>query len=164
MNIRDLLSIKKRDYFYIMHLSYDGRQRRRLWNYAREGNLIGLSHGDVNDDWNKVQKFVAVSDTWRRQFDTFCNRMVVDDIVLVLHGWFSLLGIAEVSKPRHRYDERLSMGVEPFFDHVREVRWIRRFEYDNRLALPEPLEGFNNTLSIVDPTKKYWPILINLDV
>jgi len=164
MKIKDLLSEKGRDYFYIMHLSYDGRERERLWNYAKEKNLIGLSHRDVNDDWNKVQKFVKVSDIWRRQFDMFCNAMIVGDVVLVLSGWMSLLGIAEVSKPRHQYDEDLSLGVEPFFDHYRKVRWIRKLEYTDRLTIPEPIEGFNNTLSKVKYHTHRWSILTNLNV
>lgn len=45
--------LKGRDYFYIMHLNYANQGERtmeireRLWNYARENEVIGLNHNFV---------------------------------------------------------------------------------------------------------------------
>jgi hypothetical protein len=165
MKVKDLLSEKGKDYVYIMHLSYEGRERERLWNYAERREIIGLDHRDVNDDWNNVRESVEISRIWRKQFDMFCNEMKVGDLVLVLNGWDSLLGIAEVIEHRHQYDENLSSGIaERFFNHIRKVRWIRDYEYANRLRLSQPIEGFNNTLSQVKPNTQRWSTLINLNI
>jgi len=165
MTVRNLLSEKGNDYFYIMHLSYERRERERLWNYAERRKIIGLEHHDVNDDWNNVRESVEISGIWRKQFEMFCNEMKVDNLVLVLNGWDSLLGIAEVIERHHQYDENLSSGsVERFFDHIRKVRWIRDYEYANRRRLPQPIEGFNNTLSKVKPNTHRWSILTNLNI
>lgn len=165
MTVRDLLSEKGKDYFYIMHLSYEGRERERLWNYAERREIIGLEHGDVNDDWNDVRESVEISGIWRKQFEMFCNEMKVGDLVFVLNGWDSLLGIAEVIERRYQYDENLSSGsAERFFDHIRRVHWRRIYGYANRLRLPHPIEGFNNTLYKVKPNTHRWSILINLSI
>jgi hypothetical protein len=166
MKLADLLSSRKKDYFYIMHLSYNGGERERLWNYAREHNLIGLDlPDDVTDDWIKVREKVkgSIPNIWVRQFDIFCNEMAVGDIVLILSGWDSLLGIAEITERNHRYDISLS-GKEftGFFDHIRRVRWIREYEYTNRLPLSQPIEGFNNTLSKVKSSSRRWSHLTGL--
>lgn len=168
MKVEDLLSEKEKDYFYIMHLSYNGRERKRLWNYAKENNLIGLDYPDVvTDDWNKIREAVkgSLPPIWVKQFDMFCNEMKVGDIVLVLSGWDSLLGIAEIIEYRYQYDKNLSQGiVEPFFDHVRQVQWIIKYEYANRLSIPQPIKGFNNTLSRVESHTHRWLILKNLNI
>jgi hypothetical protein len=165
MTLRDLLCEKGNDYFYIMHMSYEGRDRERLWNIAERRNIIGLEHRDVNDYWNNVRGSVEISGIWRKQFEMFCNEMKIGDLVLVLHGWDSLLGIAEVIEDRYHYDENFSSGgVERFFDHFRRVRWIRDYQYSNRLRLPQPILGFNNTLSVVRPNIHRWSVLINLNI
>jgi predicted nuclease of predicted toxin-antitoxin system len=42
LRLRKLLSQIGRNYFYLMHLSYDGEDRAELWDYAYRNNLIGL--------------------------------------------------------------------------------------------------------------------------
>lgn len=166
MGFKALLSEKGKDYFYIMHLSYNGRERERLWNYARENNLIGLDVPSiVTDNWIKVRESAKKSlpNIWVRQFDIFCNEMKVGDIVVTLNGWGSLLGVAKITESHHRYDKELS-DKEIFFDHVRQVQWIKRREYANRLLIPEPIKGFNNTLSKVMPHTRRWSILTNLGI
>jgi hypothetical protein len=165
MKVKDLLSEKGNDYFYIMHLSYNGRERKRLWNYAERREIIGLDHHDVNRDWNNVRESVEISRIWRKQFEMFCNEMKVGDLVLVLNGWNSLLGVAEVIEHRYQYDKNLSSGtVERFFDHFRKVRWRIIYGYANLRRLPQPIEGFNNTLFKVKPNTNRWSILINLNI
>jgi hypothetical protein len=57
MNFQDLLAGKRKDYFYIMHLSYNGDRREKLWNYAKDRGLIGLDvQGIVTDDGLKFEK------------------------------------------------------------------------------------------------------------
>lgn len=161
-----MLSEMQKDSFYITHLSYNGRERERLWNYAKENNLIGLDAPSiVTDNWVKVRESARklLPNIWVRQFDIFCNEMKMGDIVLALNGWDSLLGIAEIAEIHHRYDRKLSEN-ENFFDHVRQVKWIRKYEYANRHPIPEPIRGFNNTLSKVTPNTQRWSILTSLDV
>jgi hypothetical protein len=168
MNITDLVSTRKKDYFYIMHLSYNGDERERLWDYAREHDLIGLDlPDDVTDDWIRVREKVkgSIPSIWVRQFDIFCNEMTVGDIVLILSGWDSLLGIAEITECNHRYDRSLSgRELTGFFDHIRRVRWIREYEYAHRIPLSQPIQGFNNTLSTVRPSSQRWSNLTGLNV
>jgi len=95
----------------------------------------------------------------------FCNEMKKGDIVLILSGWDSLLGVAEIIESRYQYDRNLSERiVEPFFDHVRQVRWDRKYEYASRLTIPQPIRGFNNTLYRVEPPTRRWLILENLEI
>ena len=167
MKVEDLLSRKNKDYFYIMHLSYQGRERERLWNYAKENNLIGLDYSRlVKDDWNRIRKPIqGLPRIWVRQFEIFCNAMKKGDIVLILSGQDSLLGIAEIIESRYQYDRNLSEGiVESFFDHIRQVRWLREYEYANRLTIPQSIKGFNNTLCRVEPPTRRWSILKNLNI
>jgi len=162
MKLKTLLSDKEKEYFYIMHLSYEGDDRERLWKYGKDKEIIGLSHNWVDGDWVKVRGSVknSLSNTWIRQFDTFCNEMNEGDVVLVLKGWDSLLGVAEIKKQKYEYKKRLK-GV--FFDHIRDVTWTREYEFDTR-PIPKPVKGFNNTLSKVTPSSKWWPILADLDI
>jgi hypothetical protein len=168
MKLSAVLSDKGKDYFYIMHLSYNGSRRKELWEYASKENLIGLDAPRiVRENWIDARKKESVrrqlGAIWIRQFDTFCFEMGVGDIVLVLSGWDSLLGIAEIVKREHKYDKELSAS-ERFFDHVRHVKWVKKYEYDKRQMLPEPLVGFNNTLSKITPHSPRWLILTNLNV
>ena len=166
MKVGQLLSDTGEEYFYIMHLSYEGRERRRLWQYAQRDRVIGLSHHAVNGDWVEVRELVMGSlvPIWVRQFDMFCCEIGRDDIILILCGWDSLLGIAQTAETHHRYDEQLVTGHDPFFDHVRRVCWIREYEYDAGIPVYPPIEGFNNTLSKVRPHTRRWAILTNIDV
>ncbi len=171
MKVGDLLSQRKMDYFYIMHLSYDGRESEKLWDYARQNSQIGLQLPDiVTNDWNKIKGSIkkgSIERVWTRQFELFCNKIKVGDIVLVLCGWDSLLGIAEIAQP---YQFVRSMGYSSitqtgiFFDHVRKVSWIEKYAYSKRLMIPQPAKGFNNTLSRVEPTTKRWMALTNLNI
>ena len=166
MKFSTMLSDKGKDYFYIMHLSYNGNKREELWNYAKDNNLIGLdAPGIVTENWTEARKRESVRRqlgvTWIRQFDTFCFEMGVGDLVLVLCGWDSLLGVAEIVRRKHRYDRELSAS-EKFFDHVKPVKWIKKYEYANRERLAEPLVSFNNTVSKVTPRSRRWSALTSL--
>jgi len=157
-----LLSGEGKDYFYIMHLSYDGEERERLWNYAKENNIIGLSHKYVEDDWTKVRKKAKnlVGKGWVRQFDSFC-RLEKGDIVMLLNGMDSVLGVAIATESKHRYDENLN---DVFFDHTRRVEWKVKYEFTRRKNLPKLLEGFSHTLSRVTKKSPRWHMLVNLDL
>ena len=164
MNFGDLLSSEKRDYFYIMHLSYgnDEKERKRLWNYATENNIIGLDLPDkVKKDWVTLSELErqVVSNVWTRQFDLFCNEMKTGDYVLALNGQLSLLGIAKIKDPKHRFDKRLT-GKEKtgFFDHIRRVDWKLKYEYGG-IPLSQQLKGFNRTLFKVTPQSSWWDSL-----
>ncbi|MEM2506001.1 MAG: hypothetical protein QXF61_03020 [Nitrososphaeria archaeon] len=166
MKLKDLLNSKGKNHFYIVHLSYNGKNREKLWNFAKENSLIGLDlPGIVYDDWLKIRNSVArrVSKTWIRQFDTFCTEMQVGDVVIVLNGWDSVLGVAEITRDRHEYN-RIFSDKQIFFDHIRKVKWLKTNEYNARQKLPTQLKGFNNTLSKVTPKSKRWELLTNLDV
>lgn len=166
MKLRDLLISKGKNYFYIMHLSYNSKNKEKLWNFAKENSLIGLDvPGIVYDDWLKIRNSVMrmLSKTWIRQFDTFCSEMQVGDIVIVLNGWDSVLGIAEIIKNRHGYNRKFS-AKQIFFDHIRKVKWLKTYEYDARQKLPTQLKGFNNTLSKITPKSTRWELLTQLDI
>jgi len=165
MRLGELLSKRGLNYFYIMHLSYDGEERERLWNYAKENDIIGLDYPDeVRDDWNRVRESVRdkIPRIWVRQFDMFCNEMREGDIVVTLEGWFSLLGVAEVVKG---YEYQCGLyGSEEFFDHVRRVRWIKKHDYGKHPRLQHPIEGFRNTLYRVEPSTRRWKNLFTADI
>jgi len=170
MKFETLLSSYKKDYFYIMHLSYNGAERERLWNYAKDRNLIGLDAPRyVKGNWLDVRETAkkSLGSGWIRQFDTFCDveqkGIHKDDIVMVLNGMKSVLGIARVTETSHIYDKKLSAS-ETFFDHIRKVEWLKKYEYAQSLMLPKLLEGFSNTLSRVPPQSPRWPMLTNLDL
>lgn len=161
MKLETLLSENKKDYFYIMHLSYNGRKKKELWNYAKEENLVGLDYPSVvKDDWNKnaVKYKGCLSNIWVKQFSMFCEEMKKDDIVLVLDGWHFILGIAKVIGD-YEYRGEL-FGI--FFDHIRPVQWEKNrvYEYEKRPKTPSPIKGFNNTLCKVEPGTSRWSKLI----
>jgi len=166
MRLDRLLAERKKDHFYIMHLSYDGEDKEPLWNYAKENNVIGLDYpSEVNDDWNHVSESVKerVPRIWVKQFEMFCNQMREGDIVIILEGWHSILGIAEVEDRKYRYEQGLSEnGV--FFDHIRRVKWIKKHDYGKHPKLPRPVRGFRNTLYRVERNTGRWSILSNTDV
>ena len=167
LNVEELVHNNGKDHFYTMHLSYEGHEWKRLWDYARENGFIGLSHPFITEDWNKDRDYSikALSRTWVKQFDMFCNEMQAGDILLVLRGWDSLLGIAEVTGPEYNFDSCLSGdNCEPFFDHVRKVKWHKTYSHDNPLKLPEPVKGFVNSLSKVKPDTQRWSLLANITI
>lgn len=166
MRLDELISSKGKSYFYIMHLSYGaGTHRERLWNYARNHNIIGLDYPRVvTDDWNRTPQEVRdlLPPIWRKQFEIFCNEMIIGDIVVILEGWLSLLGVAEVLSG-YRYLRGLSEN-ETFFDHVRDVKWLREHDFGQHPRLPNPIEGFNNTIYRVEPGTRRWQVLSNIEI
>jgi len=174
MKLTSLLNDKKKDYFYIMHLSYDGADRKHLWECAKENNIIGLNHcGIIEHDWRRkresLKKKNCISEIWARQLDMFHgmdkDEMGKDDIVVVLDGWSCVLGIAE-NLGGCNYDKNRSNcnGYSGgFFGYTRKVEWRKSYEWDKRRSLKNPVRGFNNTLSKVDKSKKWWTSLVDFD-
>lgn len=168
MNFGELLKSKKKERFFLMHLSYgyNLKERERLWNTAVRENLIGLDLPDkVKTDWNNLtetEKKVA-GRFWVRQFNLFCNEMAVGDYVVVVNGQLYLLGIATISERKYRFDRRLS-GTEKngFFDHIRKVNWIVKHDYHG-VPLSHQLKGFNGTLLEVTPRSRYWASLTGMN-
>lgn len=150
-----------------MHLSYEGKERKELWSYAKEHSLIGVSHPFITEDWKIDRDYSkkAVPFTWYKQFEMFCKKMETGNIVLVLKGVDSLLGIAEIVEPSYCFDGSISGdNCEPFFDHIRKVKWHRTYSYDEPLKLAEPIKGFVNILSVVKPETRRWQVLGNVTV
>jgi len=162
MRLEELLFRESKDYFYIMHLSYEGRERERLWDYARQNDIVGLSHSSVNEDYDRIRDSVRddLSPIWRKRFDMFCDEMLLGDIVVILDGWNFLLGVARVIRG-HSYEEELS---EDFFDHVREVEWLRQYDFSKRPRMSHPVRGFLNTLYKVMRNTRRWRILSTIEV
>lgn len=162
IKLKDLLYIKDKEYFYIMHLSYNGDMKEELWDYAKDNNIIGLSHQEV-DDWATEREFIInekrLNRGWINQFNMFCYDMNNGDIVLILDGEKYLLGIAEIDS-ECKVNENIR---DEFFDHVRKVKWIEKLEYDERRKLPVQV-GFKNTLNKVKPGNIRWEKLKNLTI
>jgi len=170
MKLVDLLSDSKKDCFYIMHLSYNGSDKERLWNYARDNKLIGLDvPGIVRGNWLDVRESAkkSLKRGWVRQFDTFCDArqkgIHKDDFVMIIKGMESALGIAQVIDSTLIYDKKLSAD-RVFFDHVRRVKWHHKYEYANPLVFPKLLLGFSHTLSRVSQDSPRWLMLTNLNL
>jgi len=162
VTLEDLLNEMGKDYFYIMHLSYgDYGRKKECWDYAYKHSRIGLDYDIVKGDWAKIRDKVKdkLSDPWVRQFDLFCTDVIeesmeIGDIVLAIYGQTHLLGIGKVIG-NHYYDKKLR-GI--FFDHLRRVRWIRKYTFEKKRPIPQ-LHMFMNTLEIVRKGKKRWLIL-----
>jgi hypothetical protein len=179
MKLGDLLLEKKKDRFYIMHLSYgkeeDGTKKIELWDFSTKKNLISLDLTNyVEDDWVKVKDTATkklkndLLGIWTRQFNMFCENitdfsMKTGDIVLVLDGWSFLLGVAKVTTEHTYRPELASSRGGTFFDHVREVDWIRKYSFKDRLGIPS-VKGFNNTLAVVEQGSKRWSKLVVVDM
>jgi hypothetical protein len=159
----NLLSELHMDHFYIMHLSYEGKEKERLWKYARKNSLIGLSNSLVTNHWLKVENQVRsrLQRVWIHQFDLFCKDMELGDIVLVLNGCTRLLGVAQTRENDARFSSRFSNS---FFDHVRYIDWIITYDFDKADLLPHRLDGFSNTLCRVDKDKRYWKELTSVNI
>jgi hypothetical protein len=86
------------------------------------------------------------------------------DVVVILEGWHSLLGIARVDDDSHQYDKGLSKkeNLNRFFDHVRQVKWEVKYEYGRHPKLPVLIRGFNNALSRVEKGTKWWLMLTKI--
>jgi predicted Mrr-cat superfamily restriction endonuclease len=165
MNFGELLRSEKKNCFYLMHLSYGGdkKDQQRLWNYALENNLIGLDSPKlIKANWTTLseEEKSVVSSTWKRQFNIFCFDMKSGDYVVVLNGVSHLLGIGKVSAP-HKFNYSLSHN---FFNHTRKVGWKLKYDYEKRLLLPQPLKGFNNTLSKVTKDSSRWSLLEKVEL
>ena len=162
-----------------MHLGYGKEQggdtNKELWNYSTNENLIGLDLvGYVKSDWATIRDSAANElrrdsrYNWIRQFDMFCEGMAdysmgVGDIVLVIKGWNSILGIAEVTS-NHIYRPELAARRDgKFFDHVRKVKWIKKYGYGKPLEI-SPIKGFDNTLNIVKLGSKRWSQLVTMEI
>lgn len=159
-----------RDYFYLMHLSYGTwteEDREEHWNYARDNSLIGLDlPREVPKNWNEMSNSEKQSlrlrrKNWFNHFEMFCNEMKVDDLVVVVSGQKSFLGIGKVNRTKYEYRKELSENAI-FFDHVRSVKWIIAQNYDNRIQLSTPLKGFDRTLLRVKANTRFWKILSNV--
>lgn len=179
MKLQDLLSKQKKTRFYIMHLSYgqeeDGDKKKELWGFSEKKRLIGLDLVDyVDGSWPIVKDSVIEAlrrdflYVWIWQFDTFCKGMSPSsmdrgDIVLVLDGFSSILGIAQVTSDHDYRPALASKRGGNFFDHVRQVKWMYDYGYDKPLEIPA-LKGFVNTLGIVEKDSKRWSQLINIEL
>lgn len=170
----ELLASEHKDYFYMMHLSYRGKERERLWTYALEKKMIGLDLPDiVTRDWVTLSESERerAGSHWINQFDLFCmseracTQMHEGDYVIILNGTYSILGIAKITEPRHQYCRNLSDKNNPdhFFDHIRMVTWMKKYPYDG-CPLPEKLT-FDGTLERVTPrTRSHrWIVLTMID-
>lgn len=169
MRLRDLLGDRK--YFYIMHLSYGAgtdEDKEKHWEFGKSSNLIGLDRTDINQDWNDLgedekETFRSSNPNWYRQFETFCNKMTKDDIVVVMAGLDSILGIGLITRHDYFYCPKFKTD-RTFFDHVRNISWITAWDYksNNRPFLSEPLMIFNDTLRRVAPNSSFWNAIIDL--
>jgi len=161
MKVKDLLDDRNLEYFYIMHLSYNGYYRKEMWDYANKFELIGLDHKNVKGNWVDIPVHIkeSVSSLWFNQFELFCN-MNKGDIVLIFNGWDSLLGVGETTTHKHNFNIKLT---DVFFNHIRKINWIKKYEYAKRKLLIQPIT-FLNTLSLVTPYSKRWSSLINEDI
>jgi hypothetical protein len=161
-----LLLNNNRDHFFIMHLSYNGKNKTKLWNYAVKNNLIGLDvPGIVIDDWSVIRERVMneLGTGWTRQFDYFCDGIGKGDFIIIFDGMSSILGVAKTKTANHRFDRTLSQR-KVFFDHIRDVEWVRKNEFDRPIKLGKPLYGFSNTLTPVPRNSPRWPILTEIDI
>lgn len=161
--LRTLLAKLDRDHFYIMHLSYEGEEKERLWKYARKNSLIGLSNSLVTGYWLDVedQARSRLDGVWIHQFDLFCKDMELGDIVLILDGCTRFLGVAQTKENDARCSSRFS---KTFFDHIRYVNWIAAYDFDRAFLLPHPLDKFSNTLCRVDKGKRFWKELASISI
>jgi len=154
--IRELLRKIGKEYFYLMHLSWEGRDRERLWDFAVKKKVIGLDHYrrvNVNRRWDQFpeKQKKKVGRKWRTQFELFA-KMQNDDCVLVFSGKTHLLGIG-LSRDPYLFKPELTN----FFRHVRNVSWLLKYEWQDRTYFP--LRAFSNTISYVDESSRYWKIV-----
>jgi hypothetical protein len=158
MKLKDLLSKIGRDYFYLMHLAYDSREREHLWEYALSKKLIGLDNYEpnINKRWSEVPERVKVKlssgwNGWRRQFELFCEEMIVGDCVLVTEGETHLLGVGVVDGPCS-FKKELS---DEFFRHVCPVTWLQTY----KRSIPFHVDNFSNTICRIDSSSRRWYLM-----
>lgn len=171
MKLKSLLDTEEKDYFYIMHLSYGNNYRREpLWDYAKKNKVIGLNHHTVIDNWNKdkvkeLARRKGISAVWEKQFEMFYN-METGDIVMILSGWKSILGVAKVADDEPKYDKKLRVE-ENFFEHIREVSWLKKYNFDNPFPLPEQVTFYNTLKEVKQDTewgRETWTNLVNIEL
>lgn len=172
MKLKSLLDTEGKDYFYIMHLSYGNNHRREpLWDYAKENEVIGLDlPGIVDDSWNKekvkeLARRKGISAIWEKQFDIFYE-MERCDIVMILSGWKSILGVAKVADGEPKYDKKLKKE-ENFFEHIREVSWLKKYDFDKPFVLQEDVTFYNTLKMVKQDTAwgaKTWTSLVNIEL
>ncbi len=152
-NLRQLLDAIGQDSFYLMHLSWAGRERARLWQFAKRKSLIGIdsNNPDISQKWPKVPRWKKdqLGQTWRHQFDLFA-RMQEGQCFVVAEGQYAILGVGLVEGP---YD--FKPQLHDFFRHVRKARWLLT---DGTERIKFLFAGFQNTLQVVDKTSEFWPI------
>lgn len=162
--------LKGHDHFWLMHLTYNGDEGPRLWEYARVNGLIGLDLNAVNQDWNdftddeKKEFYWSTSSLWYAQFQAFCNKMKKDDIVVVMEGQKSILGIGTLKEDLHNFNLNLKTD-HIFFDHFRGISWNITWDYDTekRPFLNELLR-FSNTLQRAPKGGVYWKVMAKVEL
>lgn len=165
MKLKDLLSKIGRNHFYLMHLSWnEGKARREtLWKYALREGLIGLDYynPNINRKWSEVpehkkNKLSGGWNGWRRQFELFCERMMVGDCVLVMEGETHLRGVGIVDGP-YSFEKELE---DDFFRHVHQVKWI-----DDKYKKPVSfkVDGSDNTICFINSDSRRWR-LVNREI
>jgi len=164
MKLKDLISKIGRNYFDLMHLSYNNESSREpLWRYAYDKNRIGLDWGGMNKNWFDIPKRKrekALNWFWYRQFELFCENMIDGDCVLVIEGLSHLLGVGLVGEPYAPEDvQETTKYPEGFFWHVRPIRWLIKYKYKDRVPFKVP--KFTNTLAYVNDTCRRWAVVNN---
>jgi len=163
MRLGDLLSKICVDYFYLMHLSYGyERSREPLWRYASDRNRIGLDYFGIDRNWRDIPEHERRSKLnwfWYDQFKLFCETMTEGDCVLVMEGLSRLLGVGLVGEP-YSFGEapKSQMYTLGFFRHVRPVRWLIKYKYEERVPFKVPTR-FENTIAIVDSGSPRWALV-----
>jgi hypothetical protein len=163
MYLDQLLTSLGKDHFYIMHLSYGGFEKERLWSYAVKNRVIGLDNSAVTDSWTKIRESARkkLKAGWINQFDEFCYEMEFGDIVAVLDGQKYVLGVASIIMNQHKYCRKLR-EERLFFDHIRRVEWLQEYDFNNSFEFSNPVTNFDRTIDIVKSGSKRWPIFAKL--
>jgi hypothetical protein len=170
MKFKDYL--RGRDHFWAMHLTYDGYDGEKLWQYAQQFGIIGLDLWDFNRSWNdqtkaeKLHFYHTVSSIWYSQFEAICNKMEKDDVVVIFQGQSAILGVGRTTRGRGEYGYSPELKTkEFFFDHTRDVIWDRIWNYDDSNK-PEVkgLPIFTATLLRAPSGGRYWVALKDLEI
>lgn len=146
-------------------MSKDGKEKKKLWTYARENNVIGLRDSDgiiLEKRWDKVsdEERMSVTKFWRGQYNRFYYEMDIGDIVLVMDGEKKLYGVAEVrGRPRLIKNDKID---EEFYPHIRNVKWLIAYDEPIDFRLPKGTK-FRGTLLKITPQDKPWK-LTNYDI
>jgi hypothetical protein len=153
-----------------MCYGYDKDSREPLWKYASDNNVIGLQHPKINEIWYKVPErekkkiTKAWSKAWYNQYVDFCDKMEHGDIVLIIDGHSALMGVGRVKEGKVEFKNipKSKKYPEGFFDHIRCVEWLIRYNYNEKIPFDAP--GFYNTIRYVDRRSFNWDVLIKRDI